>query len=95
MLETAAALPLLGLAILLKKSLVSCCVSILYGIFGFILASKAPFWLPSACAALWGVQGVPGVRFPVSFSLFPALVCFGVWGAAAVVAAWNSLREVD
>ena len=77
-LETAAALPLLGLAILLKKSLVSCGVSILYGVFGFILASKAPFWLPSACAALWGVQGVSGVRFPVSFSLFPALVCFGV-----------------
>ena len=48
-----------------------------------------------AGAALWGVQGVPGVRFPVSFSLFPALVCFGVWGAAAVVAAWNSLREVE
>lgn len=43
--------------------------------------------LTLACAALWGVQGVPGVRFPVSFSLFPALVCFGVWGAAAVVAA--------
>lgn len=94
LLETLAALPMLGLAICQKNALVPCGGSVLYGIFGFILASKAPFALPSACAALWGVQGVPGVRFPVPFSLRAAFACFGVWGAAAVVTALHSLREV-